>query len=540
MPLPAHLADVMFDISQDPGIMKLLSLSLFAALVVAAQLQTVDAQTKIADWTIDSAEEWTQNIETAEGASVADGSVSPNGKAAQIATKIHASEVKRSAKSLVVTQSTIWQNWNPIKNLGPSNLGDAPVMLTVGPDNYWMFGRYNRPKNRKKKGKKAKQDSKTESKPKAPFEPQDATLAGFDIPLKTTPYANQFDAPGGLKPATRGYHAWQSRDMKNWVHHGPVTEGFSRWVTSAEWVDGKALIYYDFPNDQDPHVYVDEDLFDGKPGKNMGMAVKDPSHGSDAGFIRDLEGNMHVIIEDWSPISANKRSWDSPLAGHAVSPTGLGDFKFKKPAVDNRTKPTGETATYKHPHWAKEDPKNYKTNVAQYNVHKPEQEAYGDWAAICIGGQYYLFGDYDPAGGHEMSVGWFTSSSIDKQFTWCDNIGKGHPDPDVAFAEGQFYLATQQKTDYVSPGPWVETVEARVGVDTDNDKEIDKWTDWSELKESYDYIEGFSKQIARTPAELDLSKLPAGFGFQVELRLTDSTENKSKPIVERMTMSFAE
>ena len=139
-----------------------------------------------------------------------------------------------------------------------------------------------------------------------------------------------------------------------------------------------------------------------------------------------------------------------------------------------------------------------------------------------------------------MSVGWFTSSSIDKQFTWCDNIGKGHPDPDVAFAEGQFYLATQQKTDFVSPGPWVETVEARVGVDTDNDKKIDTWTDWSELKESYDYIEGFSKQIARTPAELDLSKLPAGFGFQVELRLTDSTENKSKPIVERMTMSFAE
>ena len=61
------------------------------------------------------------------------------------------------------------------------------------------------------------------------------------------------------------------------------------------------LIYYDFPNDQDPHVYVDDDLFDGEPGKNMGIAVKDPSHGSDAGFIRDLDGNMHVIIEDWSP-----------------------------------------------------------------------------------------------------------------------------------------------------------------------------------------------------------------------------------------------
>ena len=123
---------------------------------------------------------------------------------------------------------------------------------------------------------------------------------------------------------------------------------------------------------------------------------------------------MHVIIEDWSPISANKRSWDSPLAGHAVSPNGIDGFVFKSPAVDNRTKPTGKKGTYKHPHWAKEDPENYKTNVAEYEIHEPEQEAYGDWAAICIGGQYYLFGDYDPAGGHQMSVGWFTSPSIDR------------------------------------------------------------------------------------------------------------------------------
>ena len=137
-----------------------------------------------------------------------------------------------------------------------------------------------------------------------------------------------------------------------------------------------------------------------------------------------------------------------------------------------------------------------------------------------------------------MSVGWFTSPSLDQQFTWCDNIGSGHPDPDIAFAEGQFYLATQQSTDYVSPGPWVETVEARVGVDLDNNQKIDQWTEWTQMKESYDYIPGFSKQIARTPAELDLSKLPAGYGFKIQMRLTDSTENKSKPIVERMTISF--
>lgn len=504
--------------------MKTLTLLLLVTMLCSCELNAED-------WTIDTAEDWKNSIQSAKGAAVADGSVSPTAKTATISTGVHSLDEKRSAKSLVVDQSAVWQNWQPTENIGPSNLADAPVLLTVGPDNYWMFGRY---------GRQARQKKGQQGKPLPKFEPKAVKLEGFDIPLQTTRFPNQFNAPGGLKPGKGGYHAWQSRDMKNWVHHGPVTEGFSKWVTSAEWVDGKAYIYYDFPNDQDPHVYVDDDLFDGEPGENMGLAVADPSHGSDAGFIRDLDGNMHVIIEDWSPISANKRSWDSPLAGHAVSPNGLNGFVFRKPPVDNRTTPTGKIATYQHPHWAKEDPENYKTNVAEYEIHEPEQEAYGDWAAISIGGQYYLFGDYDPVGGHHMAVCWFTSPSIDEKFTWCDSIGHGHPDPDIAFAEGQFYLATQMKTDYVSPGPWVETVEARVGVDTDNDKKIDEWTDWSAIKESYDYIEGFSKQIAKTPALLDVSKLPAGYGFSIQLRLTDSTENKSKPIIDSMSLSFAD
>ena len=483
-----------------------------------------------AEWKLDSEKSWKQNIESSEGAVFEGGSVFPKGSKATLLTKLQSFDKKRSATSLTVTQSPIWQNWEPIENLGPTNLNDAPVLLTMGPNNYWMFGRYGSGQPRKKKGQKAK--------PLPKHTPTEAKLEGFDVPLQTTRFSNQYNAPGGLKPGKGGYHAWQSRDMKNWVHHGPVTEGFSKWVTSAEMIDGKALIYYDFPNDQDPHVYVDSDLTDGEPGENKGIAVRDPSHGSDAGFIRGLDGRMHVIIEDWSPINAGKRSWDSPLAGHAVSPNGIDGFVFQAPAVDNRTKSTGKKATYKHPHWMKEDPKNYPTNVAEYEVHEPEQEAYGDWASICIGGQYYLFGDYDPAGGHQMSVGWFTSPSIDQQFTWCDNIGNGHPDPDIAFAEGQFYLATQQKTDYVSPGPWVETVEARVGVDTNNDGKVDQWTEWSEVKESYDYIADFSKQVKRTPAQLDLSGLSEGFGFQVEMKVTDSTENKSKPMIQSVRLSF--
>ena len=480
-------------------------------------------------WTIDSQDEWSAATASQSGLAIVDGAISPEEKSGEFKSTLKRFDEKTSLKSITLSQSPIWQNWNATKNLGPSNLSDAPVLLTVGPDNYWMFGRYGSGQARRKKGEKAL--------PK--FTPEEATLEGFDIPLKTTRFPNQFDATGGLKPTLGGYHAWQSKDMVNWVHHGPVTEKTSKWVTNAEHADGKTYIYYDFPNDQDPHVFVDADLTDGLPGEKRGKVLEDPSHGSDAGFIRDLEGNFHVIFENWDPINASKRAWDSPLAGRAVSPDGVSPFKIQEtPAVDVRTTPTGEIKTYNHPHWTKEDPENYSSNVAEYEVHSPNQEAFGDWSAISIGGQYYLFGDYDSEHGKPMQAAWFTSSDIEKQFTFCDSIGKGHPDPDVCFAEGKFYLATQQNVDYTSPGPWVETAEVRVGVDTNNDGKSDQWTDWQQVKEAYDYIEGFSKQVKKTPASLDLSSLPEGYGFQFEIKLTDSTDNKSKPILEKVELSF--
>ena len=219
-----------------------------------------------------------------------------------------------------------------------------------------------------------------------------------------------------------------------------------------------------------------------------------------------------------------------------MSKDGLTDFKFLAPPVDNRTKATGEVAEYKHPHWLQH--KDWDSNIAKYNVHKPEQEAYGDWAAIRVGTQYWLFGDFDPVGGHSMSVGWFTAPTINGPFTWCDNVGNGHPDPDICFAEGKFYLITQQKSDFTSPGPWVESVEARAGVDTDKDGKIDKWTDWQAVKETYDYSKDFAKHVSKTTASIDLSALPAGFGFQFEFKMTDTTENKSKPIMDKVTVTF--
>jgi len=477
------------------------------------------------EWIIETQADWEANAESQTGFEFKDGMAVPTGPSATIRSKIKTFDQKQSPRSLVVSQSPVWDNWTAVPKVAPASLGDAPVLLTKGPDDYWIFGLYG------------------DKKPAKDFTPKEAKLEGFDVPLQTTQWANQFNAPGGLNKSLGGYHAWQSRDMVNWVHHGPVAEKRSRWMTTAEFVDGKAYFYYDFPNDQDPHLYIDEDLTDGKPGKDMGLVFKDPSHGSDCAVIRDLDGKFHMISEDWSPINASKHAWDSPLASHAISANGLGNFTLQAPPVDQRTKPTGKMATFRHPHWTKEDPENYPSNEAEYEIHEPEQNAYGDWAAIAIGGQYYLFADFEPAGAasqKDMQIARFTSSDINKPFTFCGSLGQGHPDPDICFAEGRFYLINQTSKDYISTGPWVEKVEARVGVDTDKDGQINEWTPWQEVHEKYDYIPGFSKQIAKVPAALDLSKLPAGYGFQIELKTTNITENAAKPILDKLALSFAE
>jgi hypothetical protein len=76
---------------------------------------------------------------------------------------------------------------------------------------------------------------------------------------------------------------------------------------------------------------------------------------------------------------------------------------------------------YRHPHW-KQHPE-WDSNIAKYNVHEPPQDAFGDWAAISIGDQHYLFGDFHPAN-DDIRVGWLTSSSLDQSFEFCGEIGR--------------------------------------------------------------------------------------------------------------------
>jgi hypothetical protein len=471
-------------------------------------------------WRLDSQEAWAASAAEMKGMAVERGLVVMTADRAVYRSKVVSLPRPRTLRSLRVEQSAAWNDWQAVAKVGPKNLRDAPVFLVRGEGDYWLFGLHG--------GGGGKGEA---------FQAEPAELEGFEVPLMTTPFPNQYDAPGGLKPSLGGYHAWQSRDMVHWVHHGPVTEKFSRWVTTAEQVGDTTYIYYDYPNDQDPHLYMDDDLTDGRPGKNVGMAFRDPSHGSDCTVIRDLDGRFHVIYEDWSPINARQHSWDSPLAGHAAGRKGFGDFEILAPAVDERTEPTGETATYLHPHWKKEHP-DWDSNVAEYEVHRPTQDAFGDWAAIGIGGRYYLFGDYHPAG-KGIRIARFTSESLGVPFEFCGELGSGHPDPDIGFAAGRFYLINQTRHDYVSTGPWVEGVEARLGVDRSGDGKVDQWTPWQAIAERYERIEGFAKQVARVPASLDVGSLPPARGFAFELRV-DREGEKVWPEFKEVQVEFAD
>ena len=144
-----------------------------------------------------TADEWASAKGTFENLEWKDAMAHPTSEEASFQSKLQKFPAKRKAGSLEIRQSPMWKIWEPIDNIGPVNLNDAPVFLRMGEDDYWMFGRYRGKKRKGQKGKPAPDE----------FQPEKATLEGFDIELFTTPYANQFNAAGGLKPGKGGYHA---------------------------------------------------------------------------------------------------------------------------------------------------------------------------------------------------------------------------------------------------------------------------------------------------------------------------------------------
>lgn len=444
------------------------TLSLATAVVLFAALPAEAGSCE--SWTVENDTQWKRAEENSRNLAFDGGWAEPTAKRAHFESVVKTYERKRHAKRIVFKQSPLWNNWTGTGNVGPQGTRNAPVFVAAGEGDYWYFA---------------------------------------------------------AKKGSRGYHAWHSTDMQNWTHHGQVTE--SNWMTTAEYADGNFYLYYDEPNDEDPHLVVDKDLTDGK-NRDLGEVFADPSHGSDAGIFRDEDGSFHLIYEDWSPINARAHSWDSPLAGHADSPDGIKGFEpHEHPApIDERTVPTPEFGTYHHG----------PTGEHAYHKHQGPQNAYGDYTLLKVGTQYYIFCDYHPHDG-PIRVGYWTNDALETPFQWGGEIGKGfHPDPTIGFAEGRFYLIVQRADDYVSPGPWVDNVEARAGVDEDGDGAIDQWTDWQIIRERYSRKRGFARIVETTPAAIDLSSLPAGRGFKFEFKTEDTTGKKSKPILDRVTLSF--
>lgn len=427
--------------------------------------------------------EWMATIIDTSNVSIKEGNVIPRSDFTKF-TLQKKFKNKHKLRSITIKQPPKWDNWQAVSKVTPVNAVDAPVFIPVSPGNYWFLARY-------------KGDKKN------------------------------------------GYHSWFSKDMKIWKHYGPVSSLVNRWITSAEYVDGQFYIYFDKPNDEDPHLIIDDDLTDGKQGEEIGMVFNDPSHGSDMAIFRDDDGTFHLIYEDWSPIDPSKHSWDSPLAGHSDSPDGIHGFEPHEypPPIDRRTNPTGKIVPYK-PHPNQILP-GKDLSPYNYEEHEGGQDAFGDYTMIKVGENYYIFSDYDPhEKGKTMRVGRWQSNDITKQFEWDGEIGENfHPDPTVGFAEGKFYLLVQRnKNDFISDGPWVDGVEIRVGVDKNNDGNIDKWTAFKRVKEYYSQKPGFVRIVESDPAKLDVSQLGAGYTYKIEFLMRK--KNGLLPVIDAIELEY--
>jgi hypothetical protein len=171
-------------------------------------------------------------------------------------------------------------------------------------------------------------------------------LDGFDV---TDDHLQPIQRPADSKKIPRWIPRLAIPRHGRWFT-GPVTEFLPAGSPQPN-KDGKTYIYHDaFPTIQDPHVYIDDDLTDGKPAKHGPRRTRRRTALTPA-------SSAILRAASTSSTKTGRRSCQQTLvgfalAGHAVSDDGVTDWKLLPPAVDNRTsRPAKPRRT--SPHWAK-------------------------------------------------------------------------------------------------------------------------------------------------------------------------------------------
>jgi len=461
------------------------------------------------NWTIDTMEEWDVAVDQSNtNYLISDGFATSFANNSVFQSRVQSFETKQSFQDMLIQQS---KEWNAIKwtdtdaDISPAN-NSAVVFIAPGEDDYIVIDRVG-----------------------------------------------------------RTYGLLHSTDLVNWEHKGTIGGGY-RWVTTAEYHDGKLYIYHDDENDHDAtlvtidYVAGSGEFFDAdgnmtgqgdriavthhglvlaKPEVTIDGATYRLSGGSDNAIFRDpADGLFHLIHENWSYQNAERFSWDSNVASHSISPDGINGFVFDEAArlinlPGNLITQAEATNPDSYTHRSGDVIPITFNGIDYFVGHHPNRRhlfqltdqlhAWGDHSMIKVGETYYLFVD-DDSEAEGIGLGYWYGTSLSEELTYGGRIlGRVHPDPDIGFAEGAFHLLVQGRdNDLRSFGPWTPGVEAQAGVDTDGDGTIDIWADWQTVTERYSRVPGYAKAVEVEEATMDLSTLPDGFGIAFRLRSEQS------------------
>ena len=86
-------------------------------------------------WKVGTQEDWLANTEELSRIEIVEGMAKPTEKTAMFRSVLKRFDEKQPAKLIVIEQSPVWDDWEPMEDIGPGCTFDTPVLLSLGPKN---------------------------------------------------------------------------------------------------------------------------------------------------------------------------------------------------------------------------------------------------------------------------------------------------------------------------------------------------------------------------------------------------------------------